>query len=300
MHIGVVLPQVGADWERVRDAARHAEEVGADSVWVIDHVLGFPTDRGILEAWTVMSALASVTERVEIGAQVLCQSFRSPALLAKMSATLDGISGGRLRLLLGAGWYQNEYEAFGWDFPPPGVRVEQLQDTIRILRGLLDSDDPFTYEGRHHRVREAVNVPGPRRRPFPIEVGGAGDRILATIAREADGWNCPGAALGILDDRLAALERECERRGRSMSDLRLTCQIVCAVGDDEAMADPRLAMFSPQLGLIGSAQQAADRAGELLEKGIEGFHVIIPPGSRGRACVERLVTDVRPALAVAT
>src|SRR5688500_1226730 len=117
MRIGVVLPHVGGDWDQVLEAAQHAEEAGADSVWVVDNVLGFPPERGILEAWTVMSALAAATERVEIGAQVHCQSFRNPALFAKMAATLDRISNGRLRLLMGAGWYESEYTQFGYEFP---------------------------------------------------------------------------------------------------------------------------------------------------------------------------------------
>jgi alkanesulfonate monooxygenase SsuD/methylene tetrahydromethanopterin reductase-like flavin-dependent oxidoreductase (luciferase family) len=136
MHVGVVLPQVNADWDKVLDEARFAEELGVDSVWVIDHVLGFPPPKGILEAWTVMSALAAATTRVQIGAQVLCQSFRNPALLAKMAATLDGISNGRLRLLVGAGWFEQEYRQYGWDFPAPGTRIGELRDTVRILKGL--------------------------------------------------------------------------------------------------------------------------------------------------------------------
>lgn len=159
MHVGVVLPQVGSDWDEVLDAARHAEKVGADSVWVIDHLLGFPPDRGILESWTLLSALAASTERVELGAQVFCQSFRNPALLAKMAATLDRVSGGRFRLLIGAGWFEAEYRAFGWEFAPPATLVEELQDTIRILKGMLSSTEPFTYEGKHYRVQEAVNIP---------------------------------------------------------------------------------------------------------------------------------------------
>jgi alkanesulfonate monooxygenase SsuD/methylene tetrahydromethanopterin reductase-like flavin-dependent oxidoreductase (luciferase family) len=293
MEIGLVLPQVGADWPRVLDAARHAEDSGADSVWVVDHVLGFPPERGILEAWTVMSAVAASTQKVEVGAQVLCQSFRNPALLAKMAATLDQVSGGRLRMLVGAGWFEAEYTAYGWQFPAPGRRVSELQDTIRILRGLLASTEPFTYEGRHYSVREAVNAPAPAH-PIAIEIGGAGDRVLRTIAREADGWNCPGAALPMLEDRLGFLAKACADRGRVIGDLRLTCQIVCAVGDEEGAQHPGLAMFAPQFGLIGSVEDATRRASELVEKGFSGFHCIVPPGSRGRACLERFITEVRP------
>lgn len=296
MHIGVVLPQVGADWDLCLTYARHAEEAGADSVWVVDHVIGFPPPRGILEAWSVMAALAAATERVQIGAQVLCQSFRNPALLAKMAATTDRISGGRLRMLIGAGWFQTEYDQFGWEFPPPGVRIEQLRDTVQILKGLLGPHEAFTYEGKHYSVRDAVNLPQPVQEPLPIEIGGAGDRLLRTVVQLGDGWNSPGASLGALDNRLEFLKAECEKRGRDMNELRLSCQIVCAVGDDEAAQHPGLQMFNPQLGLVGSVDQATARARELMDKGITDFNCVLPPGSKGRACLERLLNEVRPAL----
>ena len=297
MHIGVVLPQVGADWDLCLTYARHAEEAGADSVWVVDHVIGFPPTRGILEAWSVMAALAAATERVQIGAQVLCQSFRNPALLAKMAATTDRISGGRLRMLIGAGWFETEYDQFGWDFPAPGVRIEQLRDTVRILKGLLGPHEAFTYEGKHYSVRDAVNLPLPVQEPLAIEIGGAGDRLMRTVVQMGDGWNSPGAALGALDNRLDFLKAECDKRGRDMSELRLSCQIVCAVGDDEAAQHPGLQMFSPQLGLVGSVDQATARVRELMDKGITDFNCVLPPGSKGRACLERLLNEVRPALA---
>jgi alkanesulfonate monooxygenase SsuD/methylene tetrahydromethanopterin reductase-like flavin-dependent oxidoreductase (luciferase family) len=289
MHIGVVLPQVGADWEQVVEAARHAEEVGADSVWVIDHVLGFPPQRGILEAWTVMSAVAASTSRVEIGAQVLCQSFRNPALLAKMAATLDRVSNGRLRMLIGAGWFEQEYRQYGYDFPAPGTRIGELRDTIRILKGLLHAHDPFSYKGDHYSVSDAVNLPLPVRQPLPIEIGGAGDRLMRTVAFMGDGWNSPGAALGILDNRLEVLAGAMDERGRSMDELRLSCQIVCAIDDEQAAQHPGMAMFNPQLGFVGSIDQAAKRARELMDKGLTDFNCVVSPGARGRACLERLI-----------
>jgi len=294
MHVGVVLPQVGADWDYVLEAARHAEDNGADSIWVIDHVLGFPAERGILEAWTLMSALAAVTDRVEIGAQVHCQSFRNPALMAKMTATLDRVAKGRLRMLMGAGWYEAEYQQYGWEFPPPGVRIEQLRETIQILRGLLGPHESFTFEGKHYRTNGATNMPLPVQQPFPIEIGGAQDRLVRTVAMMGDGFNCPGAALAALENRLELLKTEMEKRGRSMDELRLSCQIVAAVGDDDVANDPRMMMFNPQLGLVGDAKQAAERAKHLMSVGVTDFNCIVPPGAKGRAIVERVINEVKP------
>lgn len=294
MHIGVVLPQGGSDWDEALELASHAEEIGADSVWVVDHVLSTRADSGILEGWTMMSALATATKRVEIGAQVLCQSFRNPALLAKMASTLDRISGGRFRLLIGTGWMKQEYDAFGWEFPVPGVRVDELRDTVRILKGLLSTTGPFTYEGKHYWVRGASNTPPPVRFPMPIEIGGGGDRMLRLIAREADGWNCPGVLLARYDERLEYLRGACERFGRPLSDLRLTVQIACAVGDEEAAKQPMMSFFGGEHGLVGSIESARERATEMMRKGVEGFHVILPRGDAGRACLDRLVEEVRP------
>ena len=293
MDIGVVLPQLRATPEQAIAAARRAEGMGADSVWVIDHVVGFRPELGILEPWTMLAAVAMITQRVDIGAMVLCQSFRNPALLAKMITTLDLVSNGRVRALVGAGWFETEYKQYGWDFPRAGIRIEQLRDTVRILRGMLTSANGLTYEGKHHRVREAVNLPAPAHR-IGVEVGGAGDRILRLIAAEGDGWNCPAAALASVDERIAFLRNECARRGRSLSDLRLSVQIVCAVGDDNALAHPLLGTFAPELGFVGSIDSTVDRMRHLVGLGFSGFHCIVPPGPAGLDCLERLVNQVRP------
>jgi alkanesulfonate monooxygenase SsuD/methylene tetrahydromethanopterin reductase-like flavin-dependent oxidoreductase (luciferase family) len=180
------------EWDDVRSAALEAEELGLDSVWVVDHLQSMAPDLGLFEAWTVLSALASATKRVELGAQVFCQSFRNPALFAKMAATLDRVSGGRFRLLMGAGWYEDEYVKYGYDFPSAGVLVERLRETVTILHGMLSGkDEPFTFEGAHYRVAEVRNLPQPIHAPLPIEIGGARDRVLRTVARQGDGWNCP-------------------------------------------------------------------------------------------------------------
>lgn len=294
MHIGVVLPQVSADWDLCLDWARHAEDVGADSVWVVDHVLGFPPERGILEAWSLMAGLSAATERVEIGPQVLCQSFRNPALLAKMAATTDRMSKGRLRVLIGTGWMDAEYRQYGWDFPPPGVRIEQLREAVQILKALLGPHEAFTFAGKHYSTQDAVNLPLPVQQPLPVEIGGGGDRLLRTVATMADGWNCPSAILGIVENRVERLRTECERAGRSMGDLRLSLQIVCAVGDDEAAQHPGLQMFGPERGIVGSVDQAAARVRELQSLGFTDFNCIVPPGRRGRACLERLINEVKP------
>lgn len=267
LEFGIVLPHWGATWPETERFAGMVEDRGFDSIWVIDHLLGFPPQVGVFEAWTTLSALAAVTTRVGIGAQVVCQSFRSPALLAKMATSLDLVSGGRLRFLVGAGWHEPEYRAFGYDFPSPGRRVEELEDTLAICRAMFDAGDgPVTYEGRHHRVEAVVNLPAPQRR-IPIGVGAVGDRMLELVARFADEWNVPSLVLGSYAERSAVLERCLEVTGRSV---RRSAQIVFSPGPAEP--SPHLRFFKPELGIRGSRSEMADRTGELATLGIRGFY----------------------------
>jgi alkanesulfonate monooxygenase SsuD/methylene tetrahydromethanopterin reductase-like flavin-dependent oxidoreductase (luciferase family) len=206
-----------------------------------------------------------------------------------MAATLDRVSNGRLRMLVGAGWFEQEYRQYGYDFPSPGTRIGELRDTIRILKGLLGPHESFSYSGDHYSVADAVNLPLPVQQPFPIEIGGAGDRLMRTVAFMGDGWNSPGAALGMLDSRLALLAATMEERGRSMDELRLSCQIVCAIDDEQSAQHPAMAMFNPQLGFVGSVDDAATRARELIAKGVTDFNCVVAPGPKGRAALEKLV-----------
>jgi len=282
MEFGAMIPTIAA--------ARRAEEGGFDSVWVVDHVYGIPPQVPIFEAWTMMSAVAGATSKVGVGAQVLCQSFRNPALLAKMATTFDLISEGRLRFLIGAGWYDAEYTAFGYEFPPPGVRVGQLEDTVRICKGMWAAgSEPFTYQGKHYRVQDVLNLP-PQPRPIPVGIGGQGDRVLDLVAREADEWNCPGAIFHQWAERNAVLEERLVTHGRTV---RKSVQSVIRPGDGEFSS--RLQFFNPQLGIHGSPDQMAERACELRDMGIDGFYAIVA-GERGLDAAIGALPAIRAAL----
>src|SRR5438309_6859371 len=202
MKVGIMLPlgeteDVGS-WARIRELAELAESEGLDSLWVADHFFYQPPDgepSGLHEAWTLLSAVAAVTSRVELAPLVLCSSFRSPGLVANMAATLDMVSGGRLILGVGAGWHDPEYEAFGYPTDHKVGRFEEwLEIVIRLLRG-----ERVTFEGRWYQTRDALVVPPPARR-IPILVAGNKPRMLRLVARHADAWNT--AWFGEPDDRL--------------------------------------------------------------------------------------------------
>jgi alkanesulfonate monooxygenase SsuD/methylene tetrahydromethanopterin reductase-like flavin-dependent oxidoreductase (luciferase family) len=205
MKVGVVVPMSSSDglgrvptWPSLLAFVRHTEEVGADSVWICDHFGSNPPGRpseGILEAWTVVAALAASTNRVSIGQLVMCASFRNPGLLAKMSVTADGIASGRLVLGLGAGWDDAEHRAFGY---PTDRRVDRLEEALRIIGPLLRGE-VVSFDGRYHVAREARLVPAPER-TIPILVAAERPRMLRLTARYADAWNT--AWYGHADDRV--------------------------------------------------------------------------------------------------
>jgi alkanesulfonate monooxygenase SsuD/methylene tetrahydromethanopterin reductase-like flavin-dependent oxidoreductase (luciferase family) len=242
MRIGVVLPMSLSDgpgqmptWPQVRAFGQHAEAIGLHSVWVCDHLLSGPSDgrtEGIHEGWTIVAALAASTRRVELGQLVMCVSFRRPALLAKMATTADAVSGGRLILGLGAGWYDPEYEAFGY---PIDHRVGRFGEAIGIIGSLLRGQT-VTMVGTYYQVRDAVLCPPPDR-PIPILVAAKGWRMLRLTARYADAWNT--AWFGLPDDllhrRLADLDAALAAEGRDPATLRRT--VGMEVRDPEA-TDP--------------------------------------------------------------
>jgi alkanesulfonate monooxygenase SsuD/methylene tetrahydromethanopterin reductase-like flavin-dependent oxidoreductase (luciferase family) len=230
MRIGVTLPLADHDtrdghsptFDDTAAFARLAEALGLDSIWVFDHLFfRYPNrpESGVREAWTTLAALAAVVPRVELGALVMCSSFRNPGLMAKMAATLDDASGGRVILGLGAGWHDPEYEAFGY---PTDHRVgrfaEDLEVAARLLRG-----ERVTFDGRWRRFDDAVLLPPPGRR-VPLLVAATRPRMLRLTATWADAWNT--AWFGAVDDGLrsglAALDAACAAVGRDPTTIRRT------------------------------------------------------------------------------
>jgi len=219
-------------WREMHAFATHAEAIGLDSLWLCDHLLSGPAGRppeAIHESWTIVAALAASTNRIELGQLVMCVSFRSPALLAKMAVTADGVGGGRLVLGLGAGWYDPEYLAFGF---PTDHRVGRFEEALQIIRPLLRGER-LTFAGRYHQVRDAMLLPPPDR-PVPILVAGNGPRMLRLTARYADAWNTAWFGLpdGRLDERLANMHAALEAENRDPATLRRT------VGMDSESTNP--------------------------------------------------------------
>ena len=209
-------------WLDILGFAQHAEQLAFDSLWVCDHFISDPGDRpieGIHEAWTILSALAVSTTKVELGQLVMCASFRSPGLLAKMAATADAVSGGRLLLGLGSGSYDAEFKAFGY---PTDHRASRLEEAIQILNELLDGQR-VTFNGRFHGAQDAELLPQPARR-IPVLVAGNGPRMLQITAKHATAWNTAwfGSPDDRLRERLDELAAALSAHGRDPATLRRT------------------------------------------------------------------------------
>jgi probable F420-dependent oxidoreductase len=277
MRIGVMLPFGASDgpgrlptWREMHAFATHAEAVGLDSLWVCDHFLSGPAGRpaeAIHEGWTIVAALAAATNRIELGQLVMCVSFRSPALLAKMAVTADGVSGGRLVLGLGAGWYDPEYLAFGF---PTDHRVARFEEALQIIGALLRGER-LTFAGRYHQVRDAVLLPSPDR-PIPILVAGNGPRMLRLTARYADAWNTawfgpPDERLG---QRLANMHAALQAEGRDPATLRRTVGMDCELTDPDQSG-------GGSFGLVDELARVIDAYERL---GIDDLIVRLQPSTR--------------------
>jgi probable F420-dependent oxidoreductase len=281
LRIGIQLPEVERDvrWPEYVAMARAAEAVGFDSMWLGDHLLyrgdGRP-ERGPWEAWTLLSALAAVTERIDLGPLVACLAFHPPALLAKMAATVDEVSGGRLVLGVGAGWNEPEFRAFGIPFDH---RVSRFEESFEIVRRLL-SGERVTLPGRFWQADDAVLLPKPARRP-PIMVGSAGERVLSIALPHVDAWNTWYDNYGNTAEGFAALNSKvsdaAQRAGRAPEEIaRSACVLVVL---DRAAGDRPLVVGVPPLE--GSPDRIAAGLRDLAEAGADEAILVVSPITEG-------------------
>jgi F420-dependent oxidoreductase-like protein len=228
----------GAAWSELADAALAAEDAGFDSLWTDDHLINDMGDERIpvFEGWTTLAAWAAITTRIRLGLLVGAAPFRNPGLLAKTAATVDHISGGRLILGLGAGWFEPEYRRFGIPLGDGTTRADRLDEVVSIVRRLLDGET-VTHHGDHLTLDEAFVEPGPIQAHLPIMIGGSGPRrTLRTVARIADQWNMPDGSVDQFVERDAILRRHAAELGRDASTIARTILVYGAIRDDRAAA----------------------------------------------------------------
>jgi F420-dependent oxidoreductase-like protein len=210
------FPSAPAKYQAMRQVAKEAERLGFDGLWVYDHfhTVPRPTLEATFECWSLMAALAVETQRIRLGQMVTCNSYRPPALLAKMSATVDVISGGRLDFGIGGGWYQHEYRAYGYPFPPVGERLRQLEEAVQLITAMW-TQERASFSGRYYSLDGAINEPKPLQRPHPpIWIGGGGEKVtLRIVARHGDASNFSGTVEQVRH-KCDVLQKHCRDAGR--------------------------------------------------------------------------------------
>ncbi|MEO6042530.1 MAG: LLM class flavin-dependent oxidoreductase [Tepidiformaceae bacterium] len=238
VHFGVTVPQIKRTFEESRSAAREFEAMGYDSIWVCDHLYGpqAPTIP-ILEAWSLVAALAASTERVEIGTLVTPAGMRNPAQLGKVIATIDNIAGGRIIPGLGAGWMPREFTDFGVPFLSTADRLRQLRETITLWKRMW-SEPEVTMEGQFVQAHNLVCEPKPPRMP-PLLIGGAGEKVTLKIAaKEAAIWNNLAAHQGALAHKIDVLKEHCVTVGRPIEEITISQQCLVTIAPDDESAGP--------------------------------------------------------------
>lgn len=268
--------------DELRTLWRFADERGFHWVSVWDHF--YPAqfsghDGPCLEAVAAHTALACETRRVRVGCLVYCVPYRHPAVLAKALATIDHVSGGRMECGLGAGWHQQEFDAFGIPFLPIKDRLDQLEEGVQIVRSMF-ANERTSFAGQHYRVHEAYSAPKPVQPRPRIWIGGGGEkRLLRLVARHADGWNIPFVPPDVFAHKRSVLDRWCERERRDPRSIVRTVNLGPALVERESELPRVEAQLASQFGntlsflrpgmLVGTAEQAIDRIGEYQRAGAE-------------------------------
>lgn len=244
---------------------------GFDSIWISDHFhppMGGGNQLGVLEAMTTITYLAAAFPQFDFGSIVLCQSFRNPALLAKIGATLQLLTDGRFIMGIGAGWKEDEYVAYGYNYPKTSVRIAQLEEAVQIVRKMW-TETPASFEGKHYHIRDAYCEPKPTSRP-PIMIGGHGEQLtLRVVAKYADWCNFNFVDADTYAHKLTVLQRHCESVGRNYDEIVRTWSQMVALGETEAEAK-RIAENMPR-AMTGTPAQIVEQIQPFIELGVEHF-----------------------------
>lgn len=283
IRFGVQTPPQHTSWEAMRDTWKLIDDLGYDTIWTFDHffpILSDPTGP-CFEGWIALTALAAETSRARVGVLVTGNTYRHPAVLAKMGATLDHTSGGRLIMGVGAGWFEMEHAAYGIPFYDTAERIRRLNEACEIIK-LLWSEKQATFEGRYYQIRDAYCEPKPRQTPRPpLMIGGAGEKMtLRIVARHADIWNTFGSP-AVFRHKISVLKEHCEAVGRNIEEIEISWAGLTRVTDSKSEKEAMVSGIARAFGtepeqiepglLIGSVEEIRDRIARLIEVGVTHF-----------------------------
>jgi F420-dependent oxidoreductase-like protein len=307
IRVGALLWPQTEGWPALRDAALRADKAGLDSLWTWDHLMAIvgPWEKPILEGWTTLAALAVRTERPTLGLMVGANTFRNPGLTAKLATTLDHLSGGRAVLGIGGAWFEREHDAYGFETWGSGFgeRLDRLDESVMLLRRLLDGERIADHAGRFYRMHDALVEPRPVQKRLPILIGGSGPKkTLRTTARYADAWNAGGSLEG-LRAKDAILRERCAEVGRNPDEIERTTSVWMAIRDDPAEARRVLAanaaangdtLADDDVAYVGPPEKIADELRPIVELGFR--HVIVDTMAPYDAETLERLPDVRERL----
>lgn len=278
MQFGVQVNVYRTSWQEVKASVEAMDAGDWDSLWFADHFIPPGANREqealtAFEGFSAISAVAGMTKKLRLGHLVAGNTYRNPALLAKMAGTIDHITEGRFTLGIGTAWYQREHETYGWDFPSMKERQDRFEEACELLRDLFRADGPVDFSGNYYRLDQSRLSPGSFADPIPILVGGTGEkRTLRTLAKfgdimNLDGWAGAGMSLELYQHKVGVLERHCEDVDRDPAEIRKTLLMPCYLTDDKGLVERVVGNLGPGT-VAGSRQYIIDRIGEFSDAGV--------------------------------
>jgi len=282
MDLNGILPE--NQWDTILKASKDIEDLNYESVWVYDHfhTVPSPTQDPTFECWSLMAALSQVTEKVRIGQMCTCNSYRNPAYLTKVASTIDAMSGGRLEFAIGAGWYDQEYKAYGYEYPSAGVRLKMLEEALQIYIA-MNTEDKATFNGDYYAIENAINQPKPLQKPYPpLWVCGGGEKVtLKLLAKYGDYGNWDVDVQGFID-KSEILKSHCDQQEREYSDIKKTLHTNVIIGENQIDLENKINKISEVTGipkemyidkpLVGTIEKVFDTIEEF--KSVECEYII--------------------------
>jgi F420-dependent oxidoreductase-like protein len=293
IHFGILTPQQGLDYQKIRTLWKESERRGFTSAWLVDHFIPYdapitPMNAPVLECWTTLAALSRETEKLRFGPLVTCNLYRYPSVLAKMSSTLDVISKGRLEFGIGAGWLESECIQYGIPFPKISTRMEQLREAIQVIKCMwVESEANFS--GKYYTIKNAVNYPKPLQKPHPrIWIGAEGDKMLRIAAEFADVWNFPSDIHFYSTEeykrKVQLFNSYCQGYGRKTDKIVKSWLGIALIAKNERELCKKIKQFKPEnisvsdymRGIVGTYESCIEKISELNKAGATYFILVFP------------------------
>jgi F420-dependent oxidoreductase-like protein len=298
MKLGVFVPQgwrmdlnsikLEDQWNTIINSASKIEELGYESIWVYDHfhTVPKPTQDPTYECWTLMSALSQTTSKVRLGQMCTCNSYRNPAYLTKVASNIDVMSNGRLEYAIGAGWYDHEYKAYGYDYPTAGIRLKMLEESLIIYKKMTTEENP-SFNGEFYKIDGAINQPKPIQKPYPpLWVCGGGEKVtLKLLAKYGDYGNWDVDVEGFIEKSII-LQEHCDNVGRNFEEIGRTLHTNVLISENQKDLDKKIKKLSTYTNipedyyherpLIGTKDKVFTTLNQYKEAGCEYLIAYIP------------------------